>query len=77
MTLSGYPRIAADPAVCGGKPTVAGTRLRVADVVDMLAQGATEAEIVSDFPYVTAEDIRACLAFAAGSANHAIVIAAE
>jgi uncharacterized protein (DUF433 family) len=77
MTLSGYPRIASDPAVCGGRPIVAGTRMRVTDVLEMLAGGAEPAEIVSDFPYLSAEDIRACLAFAAHAADHPVVNAAE
>jgi uncharacterized protein (DUF433 family) len=75
MILPSHPRIAADPAVCGGRPTVAGTRVRVTDVLEMLAGGATEAEIVSDYPYLTVEDIRACLAFAAGASGHPIVTA--
>ncbi|HEX8667927.1 MAG TPA: DUF433 domain-containing protein [Allosphingosinicella sp.] len=74
MTLPGHPRIAVDPAICGGRPTVAGTRVRVSDVLEMLAGGATEAEIVADFPYLTAEDVRACLAYAAASAGHPIVL---
>ena len=65
MQLAGYPRIAIDPAICGGRPIVAGTRLRVTDILEMLAGGADEAEILADFPYVKAEDIRACLAYAA------------
>jgi len=56
----GHPRIARDPAICGGRPTVAGTRMRVTDVLEMLAGGVSEAEIVADFPYVKLEDIRAC-----------------
>ncbi len=51
--------------------------MRVRDVLDMLAGGATEAEILADFPYVSAEDVRACLAYAAAQSDHAIVIAAE
>jgi uncharacterized protein (DUF433 family) len=43
----------------------------------MLAGGATETEIVADFPYVSSEDIRACLAYAASAADHPIVLAAE
>jgi uncharacterized protein (DUF433 family) len=74
MTLPGHPRIAVDPAICGGRPTVAGTRVRVSDVLEMLAGGATEAEIVADFPYLTPEDVRACLAFAAASTAHPIVL---
>jgi uncharacterized protein (DUF433 family) len=75
MTLAGHPRISVDPAICGGRPTVAGTRVRVTDVLEMLAGGATEAEIVADFPYISVEDIRACLAYAAGMANHPIITA--
>lgn len=77
MTLAGFPRIAVDNAICGGRPTVAGTRVRVSDILEMLAGGASEAEIVSDFPYVTTADIRACLAYAASAADHPVVIAAE
>ncbi len=65
LDTNGHPRIACDPAICGGRPTVAGTRMRVTDVLEMLAGGVSEAEIVADFPYVKLEDIRACLAYAA------------
>jgi uncharacterized protein (DUF433 family) len=77
MTLSGYPRIAIDSAICGGRPIVAGTRVRVSDVLEMLAEGACEADIVADYPYIAREDIRACLAYAASVADHPIVLAAE
>lgn len=76
MTVSGHPRIAFDPAICGGRPTVTGTRVRVSDVLEMLAGGASEAEILADFPYLGIDDIRACLAYAAGAADHPIVSAA-
>ena len=76
MTLAGFPRIAVDPTVCGGRPVVAGTRVRVTDVLDMLAGGAAEAEIVADFPYLSAADVRACLLYAARAADHPIVTAA-
>jgi uncharacterized protein (DUF433 family) len=49
----------------GGKPCVRGLRMTVYDVLDYLASGMTEAEILADFPDLTREDIRACLAFAA------------
>lgn len=74
MTLAGHPRIAVDPAISGGRPIVVGTRVRVTDVLEMLAAGSSESEIVADFPYLTREDIRACLAYAAASADHPIVI---
>ncbi|MEA3004336.1 MAG: hypothetical protein QOH81_3124 [Sphingomonadales bacterium] len=64
-----------DPAIWGDRPTVAGTRVRVTDVLEMLAGGVGEAEIVADFPYLIVEDIRACLAYAAGMADHPIITA--
>jgi len=69
MQPADIPRIAIDPAVCGGRPTVAGTRMRVTDILEMLAAGVSEEEIVADFPYVKIEDIRACLAYAAAIAE--------
>ena len=69
-------RIAIDPDVCGGRPIVAGTRMRVADVLDALASGATIDELVTDFPYLTHEDIIACLAYGARAVDHAVVQAA-
>ena len=49
----------------GGKPCIRGLRMTVYDVLDYLASGMTEDEILLDFPDLTREDIRACLAFAA------------
>jgi uncharacterized protein (DUF433 family) len=49
----------------GGKPCIRGLRITVYDVLDYLAGGMTEAEILADFPDLTAEDLKACLAFAA------------
>ncbi len=67
------PRIVINPEVCGGRPIVAGTRMRVADVLSMLADGASHAEILADFPYLAAEDIAACLAYAAAAVDHRII----
>ena len=58
-------RIFVDPAVRGGKPYVKGTRITVYDVLEYLAGGMTEDAILSDFPDLTRDDIRAALAFAA------------
>ncbi len=58
-------RIATSPGVRGGKPCIKGTRITVYDVLEYLAGGMTEAQIVADFPDLAVEDIRACLAFAA------------
>ena len=77
MTLIGFPRISIDPLVCSGRPVVAGTRVRVSDVHEMLAGGATGAEIVADFPYLSEQDIQAVLAYAAAQFDHPVAIAAE
>jgi uncharacterized protein (DUF433 family) len=58
-------RITTDPAIRSGKPLIRGTRMTVTDVLEYLAGGMSEDEILADFPYITREDIRACLAFAA------------
>ncbi len=58
-------RIQINPAVRSGKPVIRGTRITVTDVLEYLAGGMTPEEIVADFPDLTAEDIRAVLAFAA------------
>jgi uncharacterized protein (DUF433 family) len=58
-------RITIEPDKRGGKPCIRGMRITVQDVLEYLASGMTEAEILEDFPYLEAEDIRACLAFAA------------
>jgi uncharacterized protein (DUF433 family) len=57
--------ITIDPERRGGKPTIRGLRVTVYDVLEYLASGMTEEEILADFPDLNAEDIRACLAFAA------------
>lgn len=56
---------------------IAGTRVRVTDVLEMLAGGASAAEIGKDFPYLSEQDVRAALAYAAAQADHPVVIAAE
>lgn len=58
-------RITVNPDVRSGKPCIKGTRITVYDVLEYLAGGMTEAQLLSDFPDLTREDIRASLAFAA------------
>ena len=58
-------RILVDPEIRFGKPCVRGTRISVGDVLEYLAGGMSEDEILADFPQLTREDIRACLAYAA------------
>jgi uncharacterized protein (DUF433 family) len=50
-------------------------RIRVKDVLDLLASGVGEAEILEDYPYLEAEDIRACLEYAAAEADHPVLVA--
>ena len=69
-------RIVIDPAVCGGRPIVAGTRMRVSDVLDALASGAEVDELLADFPYLSREDVFACLAYGARAVDHRVVQAA-
>ena len=57
-------RISIDPDVCGGKPCIRGHRIWVSLVLDFLAAGSTVEEILKDYPQLTREDIRACVAFA-------------
>jgi uncharacterized protein (DUF433 family) len=66
-------RISSDPAVCGGRPCIKGTRMRVADIVEALAHGASQQELLADFDYLTAEDIAAALLYAARATEHRVV----
>jgi len=58
-------RITVNPSVRSGKPCIKGTRITVYDILEYMAGGMDEEKILSDFPDLTREDIRACLAFAA------------
>lgn len=63
--MSYRERITIEPGKRGGKPCIRGLRITVHDVLEYLAAGMTEQEILSDFPELEQEDIKACLAFAA------------
>ena len=69
-----WNRITVDPAQCGGRPCIRGMRITVSDVLGYLASGMSEIEILSDFPELTTDDIRACLAFAADRERHTRII---
>ncbi|MDR0481863.1 MAG: DUF433 domain-containing protein [Cellulomonadaceae bacterium] len=71
MTL--LNRITSDPAIVHGRAAIRGTQMRVCDVLSLLAAGAPESEILDDYPYLEADDIRACLAYAAAQSNHAVL----
>lgn len=62
--MSELHRITSNPLVVGGRPSIRGMRIRVIDILEMLAEGATREEILQDFPYVEDEDITASLEFA-------------
>lgn len=68
-------RITVDPEQCGGRPCVRGLRMRVSDVLELLAAGQTPPEILSEYPYLEADDISACLLYAARRLDHPTVAA--
>lgn len=69
--MSDYSKIITiEPDKRGGKPCIRGMRITVYDVLSYLASGMTMEEILHDFPYLTKEDILACLSFAADRENH-------
>jgi uncharacterized protein (DUF433 family)/predicted nuclease of predicted toxin-antitoxin system len=71
--MSALDRITVSPDVCGGRPCIRGLRIRVKDVLDLLAAGATREEILADYPYLEAEDIAAVLEFAAKQNDHPVL----
>lgn len=69
-------RIAFDPDICGGRPHIRGTRIRVSDIMTALASGDSAEELLADFPYLSVEDISAALHYAAGAVDHRVLVAA-
>ena len=70
-------RITIRPEQRHGRPCIRGMRIRVVDVLEMLASGAAEPEFLADFPDLEPEDLRACLAYAVTQLGHPVIIAAE
>ena len=68
-------RITVDPAQCGGRPCVRGMRIRVTDVLDLLAAGLTQQQVLAELPDLEAEDIAACLRFASRRIDHSVLAA--
>jgi len=68
--------ITIEPGKRGGKPCIRGMRITVYDVLEYLASGMTTQEILDDFPYLTHDDIMACLAFAADREKNLLVVQA-
>ena len=66
-------RITVDPAMCGGRPCIRGQRMRVSDVLNLLASGAPSSEILSDYPFLEPEDITAAILYAARQTDHVVL----
>lgn len=71
--MSTLERITVNPDQCGGRPCIRGMRIRVKDVLELLAAGASREEILEDYPYLEPEDITAALEFAARQLDHPIL----
>ena len=71
--MSQLHRITVDPAQCGGRPCIRDMRIRVKDVLDLLAAGATREEILEDYPYLEPGDITAVLELAAAQSDHPVL----
>ena len=68
-------RITQTPGICGGRACIRGMRIRVTDILQMMAEGVSQEEILADFPDLEPDDLRACLAFGAKRAGHIQVAA--
>jgi uncharacterized protein (DUF433 family) len=68
-------RITVDPEQCGGRPCIRGMRIRVSDVLDLLANGLTPEQVLEELPDLELEDIRASLKFASRRLDHPVVAA--
>jgi len=65
--------ITVEPGKCGGKPCIRGMRIRVVDVLGMLAAGMTNEEILEDFPSLNKDDIRACIEYSIVNLEHPVI----
>lgn len=75
--MSNEQRITFEPGKRGGRPCIRGLRITVYDVLAMLAEGMSEAEIIEDFPELEVADIRACLAYAADREHRTVRLACQ
>lgn len=67
-------RITVDPAQCGGRPCIRGMRIRVSDVLDLLANDLTPQQVIEELPDLELEDIQACLKFASRKVSHSVLV---
>ena len=68
---TGSERVDIDPAICGGRPRIRGTRVRVSDILQTMASGVSTAELLADYPYLSDADVRAALAWGAAAVDRA------
>ena len=68
-------RITVDPEQCGGRPCIRGMRIRVTDVLDLLANGLTPEQVLEELPDLEPADVGACLRFASRRLDHPVVAA--
>ena len=68
-------RITVDPEQCGGRPCVRGMRIRVSDVLDLLAGGLTAQQVIEELPDLEPADIQACLRYASQRISHPVLVA--
>ena len=66
-------RITVDPNQCGGRPCIRGMRIRVKDILELLAAGVSEQTVLKDYPYLEPDDIRAVLEYAAAQSDHPVL----
>jgi len=69
-------RITIDPEQCGGRPCIRGMRIRVIDVLDLLANGLSAQQVLEELPDLELEDIKACLQYASRKLNHPVLVGA-
>jgi uncharacterized protein (DUF433 family) len=73
MSIERLKRITIEEGKCGGRPCIRGFRIRVSDVLDLLAAGASYEEILADYPFLEKEDILAAIEYAARQADHVVL----
>jgi uncharacterized protein (DUF433 family) len=69
-------RITVEAGKCGGRPCIRGYRIRVSDILDLIASGAGNDEILKDYPFLEVEDIVAALTYAARQTDHSVIAGA-
>ncbi|MDD9996566.1 MAG: DUF433 domain-containing protein [Rhodospirillaceae bacterium] len=67
-------RVHIDTAICGGRPHIRGTRVRVSDILNLLANRVESSDILADYTYLSEADLRAALAFGAAASKHRIIL---